>query len=80
MSNEVNTQVDISSRVIKTSVVLLVTDNHNKPCLVKAIDKLVLLNSKIAVRGSMILNYLVVKCVEDGTNLPPMDQGFFYRA
>ena len=80
MSNEINTKDVISSRVIKTSVVRLVTDNRYKPCVIKAIDKLVLLNSKIAVRGSMIMNYLVVKCVEDGTNLPPIDQGLLYKA
>ncbi len=49
MSNEINTKDVISSRVIKTSVVRLVTNNRYKPCVIKAIDKLVLLNSKIAV-------------------------------
>ncbi len=48
--------------------------------LIDFIDKLVLLNSKIAVRGSMVMIYLVVKCFEDGTTLPPMNQGFLYKA
>jgi len=57
MSNELNTEDVISPRVMKTSLERLVMDNDHKRHLIKSIDKLVLLNSKIAVRGSMIMNY-----------------------
>ncbi len=80
MSNEQINDDVISRRVMKTSLERLVTDNNHKPCLIKAIDKLVLLNSKIALQGSMIMNYLVIKCVKDGTNLPPINQGLLYKA
>jgi len=79
MSSELNTEDVIPTRVMKTSVMRLVTDNNHKQLLINAIDKLVLLNSKIAVRGSMIMNYLVVKCVADGTTLPSM-KGLLYKA
>jgi hypothetical protein len=46
--------------------------------LVMTIDKVVLLNLKIAVQGSIIMNYLVAKCVDEGTDLSP--QALLYKA
>ena len=80
MSDEINDEDDIPTRVMKTSLQRLVMDNSHKQILINVIDKLVLWNSKIAVRGSMIMNYQVVKCIEDGTALPPIDQGSLYKA
>jgi len=75
---EIAANVD-QTRVLKTSLHRLVKDEH-KNCLIKAIDKLVLFNSKIAVRGSIILNYYVAKCSEEGMELPTINPGFLYRA
>ena len=80
MSNEINDEDGIPTRVMKTSLKHFVMDNSHKQILINVIDKLVLWNSKIAVRGSMIMNYQVVKCIEEGTALPPIDQGYLYKA
>ena len=76
----INTEDGIPTRVMKTSIARLVMDNNHKQILINVIDKLVLLNSKIAVRGSIIMNYQVAKCVQEGTNLPLINQSILYQA
>jgi hypothetical protein len=80
MSSEQNTEGGLPLRAKKTSLEHLVMNIADKKLIIKAIDKLVLLNSKIAVRGSMIMNYLVAKCIDEGTVLPPINQALLYKA
>ena len=44
--------------------------NPGNSILIKAIDKLVIMNSKIAVRGSLIMNHLVSYCASNKIELP----------
>ncbi len=73
MSSEQNTKGGLPLRAKKTSLERLVMNITDKKLIIKAIDKLVLLNSKIAVRGSMIMNYLVTKCIDEGTVIPSIN-------
>ena len=70
----------LPSKVIKMSIDCLVMDNSHKQVLINSVDKLVFFNSKIAVRGSMIMNYQVAKCIKKGTTLPPINQGLLCQA
>ena len=79
MNNDISTEGGLPTRVIKTSIKRLVANNH-KQILINVIDMLVLLNSKIAVRGSMIMNYQVTKCLKEDTTLPSINQGYLYQA
>ena len=80
MNREITTEDGLPTRVIKTSIKHLVMDNNHKQILINAFDKLVLLNSKIVVRGSIIMNYQVAKFVTEGINLTPINQGLLYQA
>jgi hypothetical protein len=64
------------TRVIKKSFRHLVTDE----LLVRTVDKFVIWNSKIAIRGAMIMNYLMAKSIEEEIELPQINQKFLYQA
>jgi hypothetical protein len=64
-------------RCIKLSLSHLVRGNEG---IISAIDKLVILNSQIAVRGSMILNLLAVHCSWNNRSLPTLEHNLIYQA
>ena len=80
MSSEQNTKGGLPLQAKKTSLEHLVMNIADKKLIINVIDKLVLLNSKIAVQGSMIMNYLVAKSVDKGTDLPPINPALLYKA
>ena len=63
-------------RVIKKFFPHLVMDEQ----LIKTIDKFVIWNSKISIRGAMMMNYLMSKSIDKEIELPQIDQAFLYRA
>lgn len=65
--------------VMKTSIKHFIMDNNNNHIVINVINKLVLLNSNIAVQGSIIMNYHVAKCIEEGANLSSINQGLLYQ-
>jgi len=64
-------------RVIKLSLHRLARGNK---ILISSIEKLVLMNSQIAVRGAMIMNHLAVYCTANNVPLPKIDQALLYNA
>ena len=80
MSSKQNAKGGLPLQAKKTSLEHMVMNITDKKLIIKVIDKLVLLNLKIAVQGSIIMNYLVAKCVDEGTVLPPINQKLLYKA
>ena len=68
---------DEGRRVIKLSLHRLARGNK---ILISSIEKLVLMNSQIAVRGAMIMNHLAVYCTANNVPLPKIDQALLYNA
>ncbi len=67
MSSKQNAKGGLPLQAKKTSLEHMVMNITDKKLIIKVIDKLVLLNLKIAVQGSIIMNYLVAKCVDEGS-------------
>lgn len=64
-------------RVIKHSLHRLTRGNQ---ALATTIERLVIMNSRIAVRGSMVMNHLVIYCTANDIPLPVLDQNLIYDA
>ena len=74
----INTDGDKSNRLfIKETLYRLVRGNE---ALITFIEKLVIMNSKIAVQGSMVLNHLVVYYAANNIPLPELNQSLIYDA
>jgi hypothetical protein len=72
------TDGDLSNRrAIKQSLHSLAQGNAK---LITSIEKMVIMNSRIAVQGSMVMNLLAIYCMENDILLPEIDQKLIYDA
>lgn len=74
-NNDNNNNDEGQHRVIKYSLYRLVRGGQNEVqgrLIVSSIEKLVILNSQIAVRGSMVMNRLAIHCLTQNIPLPQL--------